>query len=163
MPGYIWGKVIMCVCISVVMKKGNNLQSRNAVSSWNHFCTQDLSQLQESLDSRASHLPRGWWPQLSATEPKAEPALLHVEQAHCMFLGSNLELVLTTITIILMSHTAQPTGVPHRTPGSKGITMVNFLQISGTVREQQCYCQFAAHFNFSALSLQQVSHLQFNR
>lgn len=47
---------------------------------------------------------------------------------------------------------------------AKGITMAELLQISsGTVREQQCYCQFAAHFNCSALSLKQVSHLQFNK
>lgn len=62
-----------------------------------------------------------WWPQPPATEPKAEPPLLHVEQAYHTFLRSNLELVLTTTAIILMSCSLQPTDIPHRSPGSKAL------------------------------------------
>lgn len=39
-----------------------------------------------------------------------------MEEAHYTFLGSNLELVLTTTTITLMPHTPQPTDVPRTEP-----------------------------------------------
>lgn len=96
---------------SISCKKPKSITYANPAS-------EDPDQLFQSLDSRVLHIHSNWWPTVTSYWwiQKLSQHCLEWSRLLYTFLGSNLELILTIITIILLSNTLQSTDITHTKP-----------------------------------------------
>lgn len=141
----------MCVCISVVVKKGNNPKSINTVSELNHFCTQciitplhflrecPLPEFSLSGVTRAVRqihpiphlpaLPHSWTPQcapVTALPWDTLPALQHsasTAYSNCLLAPLHPSSLLPTSSPSLCSCTPTVPGPRHHSSHRAGIVL----------------------------------------